>query len=130
MVHVLEHMSNPKNVLNKISKIINTGGFLYIEVPNLKTPYLNLMKNYFQIYHTYYFTDNTLQNLMLKSGFKPIKIQSINNHSIGILAKKSKSKKLNQVKYDSYKNILRRLRKYKGIYKLKLLVKRLLGKHQ
>ncbi len=54
LVHVLEHMSNPKNVLNKISKIINTGGFLYIEVPNLKDTYLNLMKNYFQIYHTYY----------------------------------------------------------------------------
>lgn len=129
MVHVLEHMSNPKKVLEKISKIIQFGGLLYIEVPNLKTPYLDLFKDYFQIYHTYYFTDNTLRILIEQNGFKLINIQYINKHSVGIIAQKSNDIQCDHVTFDNYKDLLTRLRNYTWKYKIKSTLKKLLGKY-
>ena len=98
-----------------------------MKYPNLKTPYLDLFEDYFQIYHTYYFTDNTLRILIEQSGFKLMNIQYINKHSVGIVAQKSNAIQGDHF-FDNYKDILARLRNYTWKYKIKSTLKKLLGK--
>jgi len=73
--HVLEHVSDLKGELRKIKKILNPGGLLYIEVPGIKNlekscgmDFLSMLQNA----HLYYFTLNTLRNLLETNGFSCI----------------------------------------------------------
>ena len=85
MVHVLEHIGQPLKILSKVRELLKQDAIFYIEVPNLNTPYRNLNKEYFQIYHNYYFSEQTLESLLIKSGFEIIKKQTQATTSIAFL---------------------------------------------
>lgn len=80
MNHTLEHVSNPREVLEKIYVLLKPGGILLIDVPNFSSirsilygknwPYLLPLE------HTYQFGKNTLFDLLAKCGFKVIKFDS------------------------------------------------------
>ena len=66
IIHVLEHIINPRNILNQISHILNKNGFLLIEVPNLlENPFDLLIVD-----HVVHFTLKLLTNLLRLSGFE------------------------------------------------------------
>jgi hypothetical protein len=73
MSHSLEHI-HPKlftKTINKIYETLSTGGYFFIEVPD------NLKENIYNFPHTLFFYEDTLRNILEKSGFKIISSQSI-----------------------------------------------------
>lgn len=68
LVHVLEHIENPLQILNMLKKNLKSNGLLYIEVPNL----FNFPDS--DITHVNEFNKISLENLILKSNFKILEI--------------------------------------------------------
>ncbi|EAJ5701982.1 class I SAM-dependent methyltransferase [Campylobacter lari] len=74
--HVIEHLQDPINVLNKLSKLLRNDGKIIIEVPNgndaLFTFYNNKAYQKFQyiMVHLFYFTPNSLELLAKKANLK------------------------------------------------------------
>ncbi len=73
--HVFEHILDLKKELDKIKKILNKDGYIYIEVPGIK----NLEKNYeldflkyIQNAHVYNFSLASLTNILKQNGFELI----------------------------------------------------------
>ena len=70
--HVLEHILNPVEELEKVRSIMAENAILYIEVPGIKhisKQYDFDLLSYLQNAHVYYFTLTTLKNLLKKAGF-------------------------------------------------------------
>lgn len=65
LIHALEHITEPVEILQILKKKLKPGGFLFIEVPDLNTsPFDLLIAD-----HCTHFTLNTLSNVILKAGF-------------------------------------------------------------
>ena len=74
--HVFEHVLNLQEELAEIKKRLNPQGVLFIAVPgilNLERNYHFDLNRYLQNAHTFNFSLQTLNNLLLKSGFGLIK---------------------------------------------------------
>ena len=121
IVHVLEHLRKPKLTLESIYKLLNERGILYIEVPNLKTPYNNLRNKYFAIYHLYNFTEYTLRLLLVKIGFKIIYEQQIAGTSVCFICKKDTKSHTNKFDNNQYKTLIKILNKYETRYPIRVL---------
>jgi 2-polyprenyl-3-methyl-5-hydroxy-6-metoxy-1,4-benzoquinol methylase len=67
--HVLEHVSNPKNVIHKLSKLLNKNGKILIESPKLEINSFwirALKENYYQFvipFHLYHFSKKSIEKL-------------------------------------------------------------------
>lgn len=75
MSHTLEHFIDLRKTLNNVKNIMKDSSKLYIEVPYLDYLKVRLSFEYCPE-HISYFTPNSLQNLLLSSGFKILKIKS------------------------------------------------------
>lgn len=76
--HVLEHFANPKDELGKIKKLLNPGGVLLIEVPNLNSLKFKLAKSKWKggnhpLYHRTFFTAKSLKETLRLAGFAKAK---------------------------------------------------------
>lgn len=121
IVHVLEHLKEPLKTLSSIQKLLSEKGVLYIEVPNMKTPYNNLEKQYFAIYHLFNFTDYTLEKLLIKTGFKITSKKIVNNTSVAFICKKTNDVYQKDIMgNEQFKMVLENLNKYKRFYFLKV----------
>jgi SAM-dependent methyltransferase len=71
--HTLEHFSDPVRYLNFVHKHLNTGGFFYLNVPNLDgvRDSVNL-DDFFYDRHRLYFDEESLLGLLVNSGFEVI----------------------------------------------------------
>ncbi|MDG6218105.1 MAG: class I SAM-dependent methyltransferase [Candidatus Thermoplasmatota archaeon] len=68
MVHVLEHILNPRSYLKKVHNILSPEGILIIEVPNfIKNPYDLIIVD-----HCTHFDINSLESLLKVTGFEVI----------------------------------------------------------
>lgn len=72
--HVLEHFTNPKEELTKIKNLLNPGGILLIEVPNLNSLKFKFSKNKWKggnhpLYHRTFFTSDSLKKTLKLAGF-------------------------------------------------------------
>ena len=77
MFHVLEHIIHPHVELLEIKRILKPNGLLVIEVPKASHYLYRLFKGLKICYppeHYYYFTPDTIEKLLHKSGFKIVKI--------------------------------------------------------
>lgn len=68
--HVLEHAVDPAGFIRAAKNMLKDDGYLVIEVPNLKDGCGS--QKYFHTAHLSYFTENTLQNLIISIGFELI----------------------------------------------------------
>ena len=129
LVHVLEHLHNPRKALEAIQKLLNKDGLFYIEVPNLKTPYSNLTKNYFAIYHLYYFSEKSLRFLLEDVGFSIVEEKQIAGTSICFVCKKNTFNNIPvREKYNNeFESIVRTLQKYEKKYPLLVLKQQVIG---
>lgn len=77
--HVIEHVYEPKQLLQDIYRLLKSGGVFYIETPNIASHWAKLFgKNWRGIEtprHLVLFTPNSLKNLLLSSGFCDIKME-------------------------------------------------------
>lgn len=72
MCDVLEHVAQPLDVLKKCWQLLEPGGLLYLQVPNvigLKIPYGDSLG---LPHHLWQFDPVTLKALVIRAGFKPI----------------------------------------------------------
>lgn len=78
--HVLEHSRDPVGLLKLTSSYLKDGGLLAIEVPNIQSPVVNLVKEKWELLapaeHLYYFSPQTLEGMLKDAGFKIIKRQT------------------------------------------------------
>jgi 2-polyprenyl-3-methyl-5-hydroxy-6-metoxy-1,4-benzoquinol methylase len=54
LFHVLEHLAEPRNVIKKMYEILNYGGHLVIEVPNLESKRTSPTNHFFEAHLAYY----------------------------------------------------------------------------
>ena len=78
LVHVLEHFNQPTQAMRTIRQLLNPGGQLYVEVPNLEAPHSSPGK-LFHFAHVYNFTRPTLTMLARKCGFRIKRVLSSSN---------------------------------------------------
>ena len=69
LTHVLEHIYDPRAVLEKVGRNLTENGYVFIEVP-LLTDLVSLPPGYFQFEHINYFSEISLANLLHVSGFE------------------------------------------------------------
>lgn len=80
---VFEHLADPCNELNQISKCLKSDGILLLEIPNLT--FWNIKKKVFKLInqnpglmplnHLFYYNRNTIKGLLAKYGFDVILIE-------------------------------------------------------
>jgi len=83
MIHVIEHLDSPYNVLKEIHRILKPGGKLIILTPNLNSLVRYLLKvmkkehewyGFMDITHKYLFTPASLKFLVERAGFRVITV--------------------------------------------------------
>lgn len=74
MFHMLEHSSNPCDVLRKASKLLKPGGMLVVVVPNIKSLTARVRKENWEWLafpiHLFHLSPSTLRELLLQTGFE------------------------------------------------------------
>lgn len=111
---VLEHVHNPIEFLINAGKRLKDGGYLYLEVPDLKTPRDNVKNSHYQSTHLYLFTVRTIGNLLNKAGLIPVAVRRINS-SIQVIGGKrdlDNSQEIAAQEIDDYKEVRRIIRRH------------------
>jgi 2-polyprenyl-3-methyl-5-hydroxy-6-metoxy-1,4-benzoquinol methylase len=72
MSHVFEHIIKPETFLKKIKKNLKENSIFFIEVPNCENE-STLETSINLVPHTFHFSQESLKNLVLKSGYEIIK---------------------------------------------------------
>lgn len=72
--HVLEHFEDPVQMLGTLRELLNKGGLLFLEVPNLQSLKFILARDKWQggnhpRYHRTFFTASTLRAMLRQAGF-------------------------------------------------------------
>ena len=73
--NVLEHILNPIQELKNLRNFLSVDTLLYIEVSTLSSMPISYEENFLYFLtnaHTYHFTDDSLQNVTKKAGFKTV----------------------------------------------------------
>lgn len=70
--HTLEHLPNPKLVLEKIRRSLTDEGYAYIVVPSMRQVGGLLFYGHFVPYHLSYFCKETLDSLARQAGLEPV----------------------------------------------------------
>jgi len=76
MKDTIEHLSNPKQALIEIKRILKPTGILYINTPDIESLASRLFKTRWwgiNQFHLYYFSKRTLSKLLKATGFESIK---------------------------------------------------------
>jgi len=74
--HVVEHLTNPKELLGIVeSHLLKDTGLIYVEVPSVARAIWDKkeLEDFIELPHFSYFTLFSLNNLMLSSGFRSVK---------------------------------------------------------
>ncbi len=80
LLHVIEHLPNPNKGLSQIARLVRPGGFLVLETPRFDTLWFRLLKGRERSViqgHYHYFTQETIQGLACKSGFKVVQLDLV-----------------------------------------------------
>ncbi|MBU0635276.1 MAG: class I SAM-dependent methyltransferase [Candidatus Omnitrophica bacterium] len=123
MSHILEHLLNPIQELERARALLDEKGFMYIEVPGIRNlgraQYdLNFL-HFLQIPHTDHFSLTTLTNLLNKTGFECVR----GNEMVRSIFRITKDRVLCRNNYKAALSYLRRmelLRKYLPITPFKI----------
>ncbi len=115
--HTLEHVLSPKKVLEKVAnQIINNDAYIYIEVPNIKYIECDQPTEFFIDNHLHHFSEETLCDLIKRTGLSVINIESTFS-VIKVLASKTETNtnRKNKDFKDNrlYNNAINQVEKYK-----------------
>ena len=72
MFHVIEHVNSPRAALEEIYRVLKPQGFLFIETPNIETPWLRIFRRRWRHFipdHYYFFSPRTLRQVLEAAGF-------------------------------------------------------------
>lgn len=78
MVHLLEHLEQPQQILNNIKKNISSEGWLFVEVPNAKEfGLLDKDHDEFNSCHILFFDKTTLPLMLEKAGYRVVRLDEL-----------------------------------------------------
>jgi len=80
--HVLDHLTDPTEVLGLIYKMLKPGGSICIAVHNVNSISAKVLRNkspIFDVEHTYLYSKKTIHKLLIDSGFKNVKASHYKN---------------------------------------------------
>lgn len=80
--HVLEHLYDPMDFIEKMSKGQASGDRLIFSVPNLLSYLENKFVNTLNFEHTYFLTDEVVMYMLQRSSYKLLNKKYFKNHSI------------------------------------------------
>ena len=71
---VIEHINDPKSELDKVKRVLRTGGLFYVTTPNFNSLSRNMVGSEWNIVnypeHLSYYTPKTIHRVLTDSGFK------------------------------------------------------------
>jgi len=79
MKDTIEHLADVKGTLIEIRRILKPDGLLYINTPNIDSSVSKILRARWwgiKQSHLYYFTRRTLNEMLISTGFKPVKTSS------------------------------------------------------
>ncbi|MFH2058490.1 MAG: class I SAM-dependent methyltransferase [Pseudomonadota bacterium] len=88
MFHVLEHIPEPISFIKKTYEMLNDGGMLILEVPNINDPLISVFdvapyKNfYFMKPHLFYYGEASIEYLLNKIGFGSMEFRSFQHYGL------------------------------------------------
>ena len=83
---VLEHLSNPREMLSSIHRTLKPQSILYLEIPSLEYIIENNSVADFHYQHIHYFSQNSIKRLIHQTGFEVLETINIcYGHDIGYL---------------------------------------------
>ena len=78
--HLFEHLEKPKHFLDVVWSMLNENGILFLEVPNYNSHSRIAQRekwDMFYNYHLTHFDDISLSGLLVKCGFKLLKVRTV-----------------------------------------------------
>ncbi len=72
LLDVIEHVHNPIKFLSRCNELLVPGGTIFISTPDIGSPIARVMRRrwfYILSIHVFYFTEQTLSNILNKAGF-------------------------------------------------------------
>ena len=111
--HSLEHMTEPREELARITELLSPEGLLYIALPGIYSihdTYRGNLMEYLQNAHVWYFTKKTLTSLLEKCGFQLV----AGNEIIMAVYKIGKTEKTTES--ENPENILRYLKRTRNLH--------------
>ncbi len=71
---LLEHMNDPKVLLNEVNRLLRPNGYAYFMTPDLYG--MTFRNKFFKFVHPYYFSESAIRSLLEQCGFEIVAIQS------------------------------------------------------
>jgi SAM-dependent methyltransferase len=114
LIHVIEHFNRPSKWLRKIHRILQPGGKLYVECPNIAAPHA-APGNLFHFAHIYNFTPPTLAMLAGACGFEVEQwFSAERDKELHVLLRRVEREHL-EIDSHSYAATMQALRRYNGL---------------
>lgn len=82
LFHVIDHLQNPKEILQSVACALNPGGYVMLVCHDVESWSAKLLDGYspiFDVEHIYLFSRNTLQKLLEVAGFTCLEVGSLAN---------------------------------------------------
>ncbi len=116
MRHVLEHVSDPVDMLRDFGINLQIGSHVYLEVPNVEDIISKHRPYEFFYEHISYFSPMLLTSILRSFGFEIVKVtQLINGQHFGVQAKKvTKISKDSKLKLDCNKKLIANVDSFKS----------------
>ena len=111
MRDIVEHLLDPKKILNELQRVLHDESILFIETNNVFKSLNPTLKYSYQFHyaHPYIFSENTLRNILNVSGYKVINI--VDDRYISCIATPGKS--INKlITKDSYESVIRHIKRH------------------
>lgn len=96
MYHVLEHLTTPKETLNRLYELSNEKTRLVIEVPIIENGLTNDINGFFGVQHLTHFSRKSFKNILNSSGWEIIEwLEQEEYNGCRVLARKGKKEEIN-----------------------------------
>lgn len=122
LIHVIEHVTDPKLFIETASKLLNKNGILYIETPNIKSHLASIEKEHYTFLtppdHIWLFSPESLSMICSIPDFRiqELSTYSYPEHFMGIIKRKSQViKPISQI-VNSRKSVQSITQKFKYLF--------------
>lgn len=97
MIHVLEHIINPRDFIKNLKSKLKEKGKIFIQVPNLETSFFDILI----ADHCSHFTFDSIKILFEQEGFEIVNSEEVINKEISLLVQLSKGDSKIDIKKDN-----------------------------
>lgn len=120
-ITVLEHLREPRDMLERCRRVLTPDGYLYLEVPDAARPLWAMLPEHIAFEHLYHWSERPLGRLVEASGFEVVATESFQNPPdsgnpevvLRMLARRSDTARLSYAGANDYEQQLAVMREYR-----------------